>query len=105
MALNPPGYLVGYTTGETSVKLTWEVKSPSKNTIFELQWKNGINESSMLLPGTADTVTLNNLQVYTQYFFRIRKGFRNGTYGAFTKYTRVWTAEGGTNISFSFFSE
>lgn len=92
--LNPPRYILGYVTGDTSIKVIWEVKSSSKSTIFELRWKSSINESSMLLPGVTDTVTLNHLQVYTQYSFRIRRGFRNGTWGAFTKYTSVWTPEG-----------
>lgn len=97
-ALDPPSYLVGYVTGDTSVKLSWEVKSPSKNTVFELRWKSDSNESSMIFPGTTGTVTLNSLKVYTQYFFRVRRGFKNGTWGRFTRYTRVWTPEGGKNI-------
>ena len=93
--LNPPRYLVGYVTGDTSVKLSWEVQSPSKHSVFELRWKSDGNESSMLLPGTARTVTLHNLRVSTKYFFRVRRGFNNGAWGVFTRYTHVWTPEGG----------
>lgn len=96
--LSPPQVPKGYVTGDTSIKLNWEVKSPSKGSIFELRWKSDGNESSMLLPGVTGSVTLNHLKVYTGYSFRIRRGFKNGTWGAFSKYTRVWTPEGGRSI-------
>lgn len=92
--LKPPGYLVGYVTGDTSVKLAWEVTSPSNKTVFEIRWKNGRNESSMVVSGTTGTVTIHDLRVYTKYFFRVRKGFMNGTWGGFTKYRHIWTPEG-----------
>ncbi|XP_044169231.1 receptor-type tyrosine-protein phosphatase F-like isoform X1 [Acropora millepora] len=92
--LSPPQVPKGYVTGDTSIKMTWEVKSPSKGSIFELRWKSDGNESSMLLPGVTGSVTLNHLKVYTGYSFRIRRGFKNGTWGAFSKYTRVWTPAG-----------
>lgn len=92
--LDPPSYLVGYVTGDKSIKLSWEVRSSSNNTVFELRWKIGDNESSMLLPGSTGTITLKNLRVYTQYLFRVRKGTVDGTWGAFTKYTSIWTPEG-----------
>ena len=93
--LKPPGYLVGYVTGDTSVKLAWEVTSPSNKTVFEIRWKNGRNESSMVVSGTTGTVTIQDLRVDTKYFFRVRKGFMNGTWSGFTKYRSVWTPEGG----------
>lgn len=92
--INPPSYLVGYVTGDTSIKLAWEVKSSSNENVFELRWKINSNESSMVLPGSTGTITLKNLRVYTQYLFRVRRGLVNGTWGAFTRYTRVWTPEG-----------
>ena len=97
--LDPPSYLVGYVTGDKSIKLSWEVRSSSNNTVFELRWKIGDNESSMLLPGSTGTITLKNLRVYTQYLFRVRKGTVDGTWGAFTKYTSIWTPEGGKNMN------
>ena len=97
--VKPPGYLVGYVTGDTSVKLAWEVTSPSNNTVFELRWKTNANESSMQVSGATGTVTIRDLRVFTQYFFRIRKGQVNGMWGGFTKYTRVWTPEGGIMLT------
>ena len=93
--LRPPGYIMGYVTGDTSVKLVWEVTSPSNKTVFEIRWKNGDNESSMVVSGATGTVTIRDLRVYTKYFFRVRKGFMNGTWGGFTKYRTIWTPEGG----------
>ncbi|KAJ7358733.1 hypothetical protein OS493_021508 [Desmophyllum pertusum] len=92
--LKPPGYLVGYVTGDRSVKLAWEIRFPSNNTVFELRWKSNDNESSMVVSGTTGTVTVHNLRVYTRYYFRVRKGLVDGTRGGFTRYTRVWTPEG-----------
>lgn len=88
---------MGYVTGDTSVKLTWEVTSPSNNTVFEIRWKANANddESSMVVSGKTGTVTIRDLKVHTQYFFRVRKGLVNGTWGAFRDYIRVWTPEGG----------
>ena len=97
--LDPPSYLVGYVTGDKSIKLSWEVKSSSNNTVFELRWKISDNESSMSLPGSTGTITLKNLRVYTQYLFRVRKGTVEGSWGAFTKYTSIWTPEGGKNMN------
>ena len=53
----------------------------------------------MLLPGSTGTITLKNLRVYTQYLFRVRKGTVDGSWGAFTKYTSIWTPEGGKNMN------
>ena len=86
---------MGYVTGDTSVKLAWEVTSASNKTVFEIRWKNGHNESSMVVSGATGTVTIHNLRLYTKYFFRVRKGFTNGTWGGFTKYRHIWTPEGG----------
>ena len=71
------------------MKLAWEVASPSNSTVFEIRWKADDNESSMMVSGTTGTVTIHNLGVFTQYFFRVRKGLVNGTWGGFTRYTRV----------------
>ena len=99
--LKPPGYLVGYVTGDRSVKLAWEIRFPSNNTVFELRWKSNDNESSMVVSGTTGTVTVHNLRVYTRYYFRVRKGLVDGTRGGFTRYTRVWTPEGGKYTLYS----
>lgn len=92
--LSPPGNFVGYVTGDRGVKLAWEVTSPSSDTVFELRWRANSDESFMVVSGTTNNVTVRGLRVYTKYFFRIRKGLVNGTWGGFTKYTHVWTPEG-----------
>lgn len=94
--LSPPGNFVGYVTGDRGVKLAWEVTSPSNDTVFELRWRANSDESFIVVSGTTNNVIVRGLRVYTKYFFRIRKGLVNGTWGGFTKYTHVWTPEGGT---------